>query len=269
MAYDLGAAVQLAVSVTDGSGNPADSGNMALTITLPDDSTVTVDPVTPTATGSYTYAYTTTQAGRHTVRWLGTGDNPAAYADVFDVREQAPVAIISLADAKNQLNETATSDDDEIRGMVTGASLAVERELGTIVARRSFTERRTAGADGMVLLSNVPVLAVTSAVSADGATTWTAGDLVVDTATGLVTGAAGAAPLTGDVDFVYTAGLRIVPDDYQLATAIIVQHLWETQRGRYGAVAGGSGEPEYMSGRGFALPRRALELLDTTLPGVA
>lgn len=269
MAYDLGAVVQLTVSVTDGAGEPANSGNMALTITLPDDSTVIVDPVTPTATGSYAYAYTTTQAGRHTVRWVGTGANPAAYADVFDVRDQAPVAIVSLADAKKQLNITDTGDDDELRGFITGASLAVERELGTVVARRSFTERRTAGSDGRVLLSNVPVLAVTSAGSADGTTTWAAGDLDVDTATGLVTAVAGAAPLVGDIDFTYTAGLRAVPDDYQLATLIVIQHLWETQRGRYGAVPGGSTEPEYMSGRGFALPRRALELLDTSLPGIA
>ncbi|WDO09956.1 hypothetical protein ME763_32215 [Streptomyces murinus] len=268
MAYDLGAVVPLTMSVTDGSGAPANSGNMALTITLPDDTAVTVDPVTPTATGSYAYAYTTTQPGRHMVRWLGTGANPAAYADVFDVRDQAPVAIVSLADAKAQLNETDGVDDAELRGFITGASLAVERELGRVVARRTFTERRTAR-DGQVLLSTVPVLAVSSAVSAGGTTTWTADDLDVDTDSGLVTAKPGAAPLTGDIDFATTAGMRIVPDDYQLATLIIVQHLWETQRGRGGAVFGGSQEPEYMSGRGFALPRRALELLDTTLPGVA
>ncbi|MCX3064207.1 head-tail connector protein [Streptomyces beihaiensis] len=269
MAYDLGAVAQLDATVTDAAGNPADSDTMTLTITLPDDSTVSVDPVTPTSTGSYSYAYTTTQPGRHLVRWLGTGTNPFAQADVFDVREQAPVAIVSLADAKAQLNEASNVDDDELRGYVTGASLAVERELGTIVARRPFSERRTADSDGQILLSNVPVLAVTGAVSADGTTTWAAADLDVDTDTGLVTAVAGAAPLAGDVDCTYTAGLRIVPDDYQLATSIIIQHLWETQRGRSGAVPGGSTEPEYMSGRGFALPRRALELLDTPLPGVA
>lgn len=267
MAYDLGTVVPLGATVRDSSGTLANAGNMALTVTLPDDSTVTVDPVTPASTGNYAYDYATTQAGRHLVRWLATGVNAGAYNDVFDVREQTPVAIVSLADAKKQLNETDTTDDDEIRGMITGASLAVERHLGTIVARRSFTERRTASG-GQVLLSNVPVLALASAASADGTTTWDVNDLDVDTTTGLVTAKTGA-PLTGDVDFGYTAGLRIVPDDYQLATNIIIQHLWETQRGRYGAVPGGSEEPEYMTGRGFAIPRRALELLDSTLPGIA
>ncbi|MFB7595757.1 hypothetical protein [Streptomyces sp. NPDC056160] len=270
MAYDLGAVARLTTTVTDADGNPANAGNMALTITLPDDTTVTVDPVTPASTGTYVFAYTTAQPGRHIVRWLGTGANPAASTDVFDVREAVPVAIVSLADAKKQLNidPSETGDDDEIRGMITGASLAVERELGTVVARRVFTERRTASRDGRLLLSHVPVLALTSVQSAAGATTWDTSDLAVDTATGLITAATGA-PLTGDVDVTHTAGLRIVPDDYQLATLIIVQHLWDTQRGRYGAVPGGSQEPEYVTGRGFAIPRRAIELLDTTLPGVA
>ena len=243
---DLGSVYQVAVDVVDASGAPANPDTATLTITLPDDSTVTPAVPAPTTAGQLRVNYTTTQAGRHLWRMVTT--NPiTAYTEVFDVRDQGPVAIVSLADAKKQLNiaSTDTGDDDELRGFITGASLAVERELGRIVARRSFTERRSTDGDGQVLLSNVPVLALTSAVGADGR------------------------PLTGDVDVTYTAGLRIVPADSPLATLIVVQHLWETQRGRYGSVPGGSQEPEYMTGRGFALPRRALELLDTTLPGVA
>lgn len=267
---DLGAVEQIAVDVRDASGMLVDPSSATLTLTLPDGSTLTPAVLLPSAiAGKLRVDYVTTQAGRHMWRMVTTAPT-TAYTDVFDVREAAPVAIVSLADAKKQLNIDAadTADDDEIRGMIAGASLAVERELGTIVSRRSFIERRTADSDGRVLLSNVPVLAVTSVVSSDGATTWTVDNLDVDEATGLVAAKTGAS-LAGDIDFVYTAGLRIVPDDYQLATSIIVQHLWETQRGRGGAVPGGSQEPEYMTGRGFALPRRALELLDTTLPGIA
>ncbi|MEW2250395.1 Ig-like domain-containing protein [Streptomyces sp. NPDC006975] len=268
MAYDLGDVVQLTASVTDASGAPANTGNMALTIMLPDDSTVLVDPVAAASTGSYVYSYATTQPGRHTVRWVGTGANAMAHTDVFDVQEAASIAIVSLARTKAQLNIPAsdTSQDDELRGFINGASLAVERQLGTVVARRSFTERCRADAYGQVLLSHVPVLAVTSVQSVDGTSTWTADGLSVDSETGIVTG---VPALRGTVDVVSTAGLRIVPEDYQLATLIIIQHLWETQRGRAGAVPGGSDEPEYFSGRGFAIPRRAVELLDTTLPGVA
>ena len=266
---DLGSVYQVAVDVVDASGAPANPDTATLTITLPDDSTVSPAVPAPTTAGQLRVNYTTTQAGRHLWRMVTT--NPiTAYTEIFDVRDQAPVAIVSLADAKKQLNiaSTETRDDDELRGFITGASLAVERELGRIVARRSFTERRTTNGDGQVLLSNVPVLALTSAVSSDGSTTWNVANLDLDNATGLV-GVKSGPPLSGDVDVTYTAGLRIVPDDYQLATLIVVQHLWETQRGTMGVQLGGSQEPEYVPGRGFALPRRALELLGVTLPGVA
>jgi hypothetical protein len=118
-----------------------------------------------------------------------------------------------------------------------------------------------------MLLRNVPVLSLTSVVSADGATIWNTSDLQVDGETGLVTVTAGPA-FTGTVDVTYQAGDVVIREDYRLAGLIIVQHLWETQRGTMGVQLGGDNEP-YMPGRGFAIPRRALELLDTQLPGVA
>src|SRR5215470_17776952 len=218
MAYDLGDVVVLSTTVMDSAGQPANAGSMALTITLPDDTTVVVGPIASTSTGVYVFNYATVQAGRHLVRWVASGANATVYTDVFDVRDRVPVAIVSLADAKIQLNIAASfvADDEELRGFIAGASLAVERQLGTVVSRRSFTERRTADSGGRVVLSNVPVLAVSSAQSADGATVWSAGDLDVDEGIGLVVASAGP-KLSGDVVFVYAAGLRIVPDDYQLA----------------------------------------------------
>lgn len=269
MAYDLGDVVPLGVTVKDAGGTLVNAGAMALTITQPDDTTVTVSPVTPVSTGTYTYDFLTLQAGRHLVRWLATGANANAYTDIFDVGAAEPVSIVSLARTKRQLGiaESDQTYDEELRDYVTGGSKAVERQLGTIVARRSFTERRPANACGQILLSNVPVLSVTSAVSADGATTWTVANLHPEPDTGLVYAATGPA-LRGDVDVIYRAGLRIVPEDYQLATLIIVEHLWETRRGAMGVQLGGENEP-WLPGRGFAVPRRAIELLDSTLPGIA
>jgi hypothetical protein len=93
------------------------------------------------------------------------------------------------------------------------------------------------------------------------------GSLRVDAGTGLVAVASGPA-FTGALDVTYQAGLAIVPEDYRLAGLIIIQHLWETQRGTMGVQLGGDSET-YMPGRGFAIPRRAMELLDPPLPGVA
>jgi hypothetical protein len=54
----------------------------------------------------------------------------------------------------------------------------------------------------------------------------------------------------------------------RLASKIIIQHLWETQRGTMGVQLGGDSD-NYVAGRGFAIPRRAIELLGPQLPGVA
>jgi uncharacterized phiE125 gp8 family phage protein len=266
---DLGSVYQVAVDVADASGTLVNPGSATLTITLPDGSTVSPAVPTPTTTGKVRVDYVTAQAGRHVWR-LATSGPTTAYADIFDVQPALPVGIVSLVDARAQLNfgATETSDDDELRSFIGAATGAVERALGRIVVRRSFTDRFNAvGGATELLLRHVPVLSLTSVVSADGATTWATSGLRVDSETGLVAVASGPA-LTGDVDATYQAGMAIVPEDYRLAGLIIIQHLWETQRGTMGVQLGGDNEP-YMPGRGFAIPRRALELLDPPLPGVA
>jgi hypothetical protein len=266
---DLGSVYQVAVDVADASGTLVNPTSATLVITLPDGTTVSPAVPTPTTVGKVRVDYVTAQAGRHVWRLVTSGPT-TAYADVFDVRAAVPVGIVSLADARAQLNmgPAETSDDDELRGFIGAATGAVERALGRVVVRRSVTDRfEMSGAVAELLLRNVPVLSLTSVVSADGATTWSTAGLRVDAETGLVTVASGPA-FTGALDFTYQAGLPIVPEDYQLAGLIIIQHLWETQRGTMGVQLGGDSEP-YMPGRGFAIPRRALELLDPPLPGVA
>ncbi|MCM1972326.1 hypothetical protein [Streptomyces sp. G1] len=266
---DLGSVYQVAVDVRDADGTLTDPVSATLTITLPDGTTVTPAVPLPSSTpGELRVDYVTSQAGRHTWRLVTTSPT-TAYTEVFDVAPSAPISIVSLARAKKQLNidSSDTTDDEELRGFITGASLAVERHLGQIVARRSFSERCTVDAYGQILLSHVPVLSLTAVASADGATTWTVGDLHADADSGIVHAATGPA-LTGDVDVTHQAGMRVVPEDYQLATLIIIQHLWETQRGAIGVLLGGEGEA-WQPGRGYAIPRRALELLDSPLPGIA
>jgi len=265
---DLGAVHQVAVDVADASGTPTNPSSADLTIILPDGTTVSPGVPVPTVTGQVRVDYVTVQAGRHVWRLVTTGPT-TAYADVFDVQPAMPVGIVSLADARAQLNMGAseTADDDELRGFIGAATGAVERALGRVVVRRTIVERHELGRTREVLLRQVPVLSLTSVASADGSTTWNTANLSVDSATGLVKVRSGEL-LSGDVDFTYQAGEVVIPEDYRLAALIIVQHLWETQRGTMGVQLGGDNEP-YMAGRGFAIPRRALELLDTQLPGVA
>jgi uncharacterized phiE125 gp8 family phage protein len=266
---DLGAVYQVAVDVTDSSGVPADPASATLTIILPDGTTVSPAVPAPASTGQLRVDYVTTQAGRHLWRLVTTGPT-TAYADVFDVQSATPDSIISLAEARAHLNmrPTETSDDDELRGFIAAATRAVETELGRSVVRRTVTDRfYLSGATTAVLLRHVPVLSLTSVVSSDGATAWNAANLQPDTESGYITVASGAA-LTGTVDVTYQAGMAVIPEAYRLAAKIIVQHLWETQRGSMGVQLGGDGE-SYTPGRGFAVPRRAIELLGSQLPGVA
>lgn len=268
---DLGAVQQIAVDVRDTSGTLTDPSSATLTLTLPDGSTLAPAVPLPSAvSGELRVDYVTTQVGRHAWRMV-TSNPTTAYTDVFDVRPAVPVGIVSLADARAQLNlgATETADDDELRSFIGAATGAVERALGRAVVRRTVVERHeVCGTVSDLLLRQVPVLSLTSVVSADSSATWIVSNLRVDSDTGLVTVTAGDS-FTGPLDVTYQVGYAIIPDDYLLAALIIIQHLWETQRGAMGTVPGGSEESTFMAGRGFAIPRRALELLDTPLPGVA
>ncbi|MER6534686.1 hypothetical protein ABT215_12925 [Streptomyces sp900105755] len=265
---DLGSVYQVAVDVVDASGAAVNPGSATLTIILPDGSTVSPAVPTPTTLGQVRVDYVTAQAGRHVWR-LVTSAPTTAYADVFDVQPEMPVGIVSLADARAQLNmrPSETGDDDELRVFIAAATGAVERSLGRVVVRRTVVERHQIIRASEVLLREVPVLSLTSAVAADGSMTWDTASLRVDTETGLLKVASGPL-LTGDVDFTYQAGEAVVPEDYRLAGLIIIQHLWETQRGAMGVQLGGDTD-NWSAGRGFAIPRRALELLGSQLPGVA
>lgn len=267
---DLGAVVTVAVDVRSAAGTLTDPSTATLTVTLPDGTTVTPAVTLPSAVaGQLRVDYATVQAGRHSWRMVTTGPI-TAYVDVFDVREALPPGIVSLKAAKDQLNidPSATKDDEEIRGYIASSTRAVEIVRGEVVARRTFTDRSWVSGT-QTLLNRTPVIALVSVAAVDGSTSWSVSPSVldVDPDSGMVTVLSGP-PLRGFLKWVYQAGYVIVPDAFQLAALIIIQHLWETQRGQMGVQLGGEGEV-YIPGLGFAIPRRAVELLGSTLPGLA
>lgn len=272
MPFDLGAVVPLGTEVRDSAGSLANAGAMALTITLPDATLVTSSPVTPTSTGVYAYDYTSAQAGRHTVRWVATGLNAGAYTDSFDVREAAPPAILSLADAKKHLNKTSTTDDDEIRSWVEAITAGIEGLCGPVTVR-TVVERHDVTRARMICLRSIPALALTTvAPILTGGTSYTVGDLDLDTETGIVQREDGGV-LYGPLRVTYTAGRRIVPAAMSSAARIILQHLWRTQQGpgRPQLGVGDFDVTEPIAGFGYAIPNRALQLLEPYRlpPGVA
>jgi hypothetical protein len=272
---DLGDLMPLAIEIRDTSGNLANGGSVALTVTLPDGTTAT-PTVTNPSVGRYEAIYTPPQPGRYVARWLSTGLNASAYVETFDVRPGDPGYIVSLSDAKRALNLdlTDTSNDEELRSLIGAVTTAVENYRGEVIVRRSFTEYvsgRRAVSRRRLTLSRTPVLSLTSVTRPYDAFTWSATDVVlVDPEVGIIVSY--GTPFYGELVITYTAGYQVVPDNYIEGAKIILRHLWEVQQ-TPGMSSGTS--PFGDSGAGtsanpaYAIPNRAAEMLGGRGPQVA
>ncbi|MEV6477621.1 hypothetical protein [Streptomyces sp. NPDC051657] len=272
MPYDLGATVRLTAECQDPGGTLTTADTATLTVTLPGGATAT-PAAAETAPGTYQADYVSSAPGRHTVRWVFTG--PAdAYTDSFDVRPLAPPTILSLADAKRhlKLQPTRSDRDDEIRGWTESITRGIEGLCGPVVVR-TVEERHDARQADTIVLRHVPALELTSITPLQPAAPGHDVDsLDLDPDTGVVRRIHGGT-FSGLLLCIYTAGRPIVPANITAAARIIVQHLWRTTQGP-GRPQLGTGDfdvTEPMIGFGYAIPNRALQLLepDRLPPGVA
>lgn len=270
MAYDLGDTARLAVDVRDAANVLVNPVSIALTITLPDGTTANPSVANPPAvTGRFFADYAPSQAGRHGVRWTSTSPT-TAFSDIFDVRPAAPAYIVSLADAKGQVQipPTVTTHDEELRGWVEAATEVVERHSNRVVTRRAVVETQLLSLVNRVALLYRPVISLTSIAQLNGAATWMVGGMDVDES-GILTVLTGPA-LSGLVRFTYVAGYLIPPAHLTKAALIIIQHLWDSQRGEVGAprFGGLSGTMIQVQGVAYAIPNRAIELMGSPVPMV-
>lgn len=161
---------------------------------------------------------------------------------------------VTLAEVKAHLDKTAAGDDAEVYRMRNAAEEQVQRIVGPILWRDYVTVSPVKG--GSVLLPHRPVVAVAAvgAGSAAGAplTGW-----VLHSATGIVSGLTWhrSAAVT------YTAGRTEVDSSTILATAIIAKHLWATQQSQGPQMGFGPDGDLVETPAGFAIPRRASDLL--------
>jgi hypothetical protein len=259
--FDLGATVRLTAECRDPGGVLATASTAAVTVTLPDGTTASPTP-SATGVGTYRADYATSVPGRHSVRWLFTGPTHA-YTDVLDVREAAPPAIMSLADGRRHLKKTDTGDDEEIRDWIEACTRAVEQFVGPVVVR-TVVETADFRSARSVALEQIPALSLTSVVAVrTGGTSYDVGDLDLDPQTGIVTRKDGGM-LYGPLRFTYPAGRAIVSANIRGAARIILQHLWRTRQGP-GRPQRGTDDydvTEPIPGLGFAIPNRAVQLLD-------
>lgn len=272
MTSPLGATRKLTTAVRDENGALTNASTISLTLLLPDGTTAgpfTTPAVTNPSTGVYTYNYVPNQAGRHIAEWTATtAAGIGIDEETFDVSARwAAAGILSLAEAKQQLNidSTDTDDDDEIEGFVRAITEVCEKHVGAL-ARTSHTEKHRGGR-GMVLLHS-PVLTLTSVTAIEtSGTDQAVADLDLDQPTGVVTRKDGGW-MRGPFRVTYVAGQTQVPAHVRLAALIILQHMWETQRGQMGGVRVGGADEVYDPRFGFSIPRRAQELLGDEPPRI-
>lgn len=181
------------------------------------------------------------------------------------------MALLTLAQAKAQLDIETTADDEELQAYIDALTAPIERYVGP-VETREFTETLE-GKGSSVCLTHIPAVALVSITP-----TLTSGGpldlstVVLDPAPGIVRHKAGT--FTGVLWTVtYTAGRGSIPATINLAARMLLQHLWRTQ---YGSARGGGGADDYsvtepVPGFGYAVPNRVLELLEAfkASPGVA
>ncbi len=178
------------------------------------------------------------------------------------------MALLTLAEAKAQLDIETSTSDTELQAYVDGVTMAIEAHVGP-VENRSVTETHDIPAcgAGVLVLRQTPAVSLTSvAPILTNGTGYDVTGLDLDGATGLVRRLDGGR-LYGPLRFTYTAGRGSVPATINLAARIMIQHLWRTQYGASRGLSGVGGGDDFnvtepVAGWGYAIPNRVLQLLE-------
>lgn len=256
--YEVGQTLTFGLSVYDSAGALANVGSMGqATITRPDGTTTTVTPST-SGTGLYSAAHASTQAGRYRCTFNGTGANSGAlpWSDVADVWPADPRLIISLADAKAELNSATAVNDDELRLYVAATTPVIEEIVGRVLTA-TLTETFDGG-KAAVLLSE-RATAITSVTVGGVATT----NYVANLDAGIVYAGSASAPTSftwgrQNVVVTYTTGATSIDPNVVLAARVVAAHLYRVGQQK----RSGKSSPDEVTilSSGFAVPSRAVEL---------
>lgn len=188
------------------------------------------------------------------------------------------MALLTLAEAKAQLNISTSTDDEELQTYVDAVTAVVEEYIGPVEPREVTERHDTEGGRRAVVLRTTPVLSLTSVEPLlTGGISYPVDGLDLDPDTGEVRRVDGGW-FRGLLLFTLQAGragVPPVPPTINLAARMLVQHLWRTQHpSRSGGLPGGGEDfsvTQPIVGFGYAVPNRVLELLAPYRlpPGVA
>lgn len=267
--YAIGQMLRLQGTVRDTDGNLFDPPPVKFNITTPAGVTSVFDAVND-GVGLYHYEYTPADAGNYA--WWFSGTGTVQPADIFTVIPAASSALVSLADVKAQLNKTgaapfdaANTDDDELWRFIQAATEIINFECG-YTAPTPFAETVNLGrADyttaRFFTLTRTPVLSITSVLpQLAGAPPVIVPNLVLDSESGVVYPAINTVQaFYGPMTVHYLAGRGFVPPALQSACLLIVQDMWQSQRG---GATGVPGQDVDESGpESYGIPNRALQLM--------
>lgn len=271
MPYTVGQIVHLAGTFKDLTGTLTDPSLPVVNITTPAGVTTQFAAVKD-STGTYHYDYTPTVAGSYTWWFAGTG--VAQLPDIFTVVGALSGALISIADARAQINDAASFSSDELWRYIQAATEIINRKCG-YTASTQFVETVAGRADASgrttIVLSRTPVLSVQSIVPQMQGLPSPDVTAVVDNPESGVIYLSNWWQFYGPMVVTYTAGRGFVPAALQTACVLIVESFVQTQRGG-GLGAPGLGGDEMDLGMA-GLPYRAVQLMDMSpydaAPGIA
>ena len=173
---------------------------------------------------------------------------------------------------------TTTTSDNELLSWIATIESSMEAFTGGPLINRSVTERVEITSGYTVLtVRQRPLVSLVSVVSASSGQALTITDMTdIDTNAGTIRRALGI-PFIGPYftwlpifTVTYIAGWgTAVPAAFNSAARIILAHLWQTQRGAAPQPLMGGEETVMMPGFGYAIPNRALELLEGSYNGMA
>lgn len=176
------------------------------------------------------------------------------------------MSALQLSEAKAYLNIQGEGSDDKLQGTIDAAESAIAQRVGAISSTTIRRRIKPSHSGYELVLPVTPALSLTS-VTPYASSPLTPSDLYLNTSTGVVTYDAaliGFPALYYDV--VYQAGRATVPSDLLEAIKILVEHMWQPQRGPRSASSGDGSEPSARAaalqpGASHALPYRVTELI--------
>ena len=283
--YPLNQPIRLSTTVKDVTGTLVNATALTLLVKL-----AAVDG-TWTTTGTYTSPVNDstgtyhqdipvtdlTVLGHYQYTWTATGTGAGVSFGEFDVFDPFETLVLPLQDAKDALNipQATTTSDSEIMAYIATIEASMRGLTGGPIVNRTITaERAEMLADQTaILVRQRPLVSVTSITSASGGAIDISAGLDLDTNAGIIRRKLGL-PFYGpffqwlpQVTVTYVAGWgTAVPASFGIAARIILQHLWDTQRGAAGQPLQGE-ELVTLPGFGYAIPAAA-ELLDGSLGGM-